>query len=105
MEAHSITMAELENRIRAANIDISAGTLEEGDNVYLVRGISRFNNSEDIARVVVKYDRDSSEKSIPVRVGDIAKVIVTDKKISDLVLVNGKEGVSLSINKEAGQIQ
>jgi HAE1 family hydrophobic/amphiphilic exporter-1 len=102
MDAHSITMAELENRIRSANIDISAGTLEEGDNVYLVRGISRFNNTEDIGRVVVKYDRDSTEKSIPVRVGDIGKVIVAEKKVSNLVLVNGKEGLSLSVYKEAG---
>jgi hydrophobic/amphiphilic exporter-1 (mainly G- bacteria), HAE1 family len=102
MEAHSITMAEIESRIRAANIDISAGTIEEGDNVYLVRGVSRFNTTDDITRVVVKYDRDTSDKIVPVRVMDIGKVILTEKKISNLVLVNGKEGVSLSIYKEAG---
>jgi len=102
MEAHSITMAELESRIRSANIDINAGTLEEGETVYLVRGLSRFNNTDDIARVVIKYDRDAGEKPIPVRVGDIGRVMITDRDIRDLVLVNGKEGISLSIYKEAG---
>ena len=102
MDAHNVTMAALEQRIVAANLDFNAGTLEEGDNVYLVRGISRYNNIDDISRVVVKYDRDSNNNTVPVTIGDLGRVIVTEKKISDLVLVNGKEGVSLSIYKEAG---
>ena len=102
MEAHSVTMATLEQRIRAANIDSSAGTLEEGDNVYLVRGISRYNNVDDIAKVVVKYEHDANDKITPVRVSDVGRVVLAEKEISDLVLVDGKEGVSLSIYKEAG---
>lgn len=102
MDAHSVTMATLENRIRAANLDFSAGTLEEGDNVYLVRGISRYGNIDDISRVVVKYERDADDKMVPVKVNDLGRVILAEKKISDLVLVDGKEGVSLSIYKEAG---
>jgi HAE1 family hydrophobic/amphiphilic exporter-1 len=102
MEAHGVTTAVLEQRIRAANYDVNAGSFEEGDSVYLVRGISRFRNVDDIARVVVKYDRDSNQKQIPVRVSDIGRVILGEKEINNLVLVNGKEGVNLSIYKEAG---
>ncbi len=102
MEAHSVTMATLESRIRAANFDMDAGTLEEGENVYLVRGISRFNSIDDIEKVVVKYERDSNEKTIPVRVKDIGRVVLTEKEIMDLVLVDGNEGIGLSIYKEAG---
>ncbi len=102
MEAHSVTMAAIEQRIMAANLDFSAGTLEEGDNVYLVRGISRYNNIDDISRVVVKYDRDENNKIVPVKISDLGRVIITEKEINDLVLVDGKEGVSLSIYKEAG---
>jgi HAE1 family hydrophobic/amphiphilic exporter-1 len=102
MEAHSVTMATLENRIRAANLDFNAGTLEEGDNVYLVRGISRYSNIDDISRVVVKYERDANDKIVPVKVSDLGRVEIREKEISDLVLVDGKEGISLSIYKEAG---
>ncbi|MFC1839699.1 efflux RND transporter permease subunit [Thermodesulfobacteriota bacterium] len=102
MEAHSVTTALIEQRISAVNRNFEAGTLEERDNVYLVRGISRFKNVNDVARVVVKYDRDSNSKQVPVRIGDIGKVLLSEKEVTDLVVVDGKEGVSLSIYKEAG---
>ncbi len=102
MEAHGITVATLEARIRAANIDINAGTLEEDDRVYLVRGVSRFRTAADVARVVVGYSRDANERLLPVRVANIGEVVVDDREISDLVLVDGAEGVGLSVYKEAG---
>jgi HAE1 family hydrophobic/amphiphilic exporter-1 len=102
MDAHGVTMALLEQRIKASNQDINAGTLEEGDRVYLVRGLSRFRDVEDIAQVLVKYERDSENKQVPVRVGDLGRVFLAEEEISDLVLVDGQEGVSLSIYKEAG---
>jgi hydrophobic/amphiphilic exporter-1 (mainly G- bacteria), HAE1 family len=102
MEAHGVTMLALEQRIKASNLDINAGTLEEGDKVYIVRGLSRFRDVKDIEQVVVKYERDPENNQVPVRVSDLGRVILTEKKISDLVLVDGEEGVSLSIYKEAG---
>jgi HAE1 family hydrophobic/amphiphilic exporter-1 len=102
IEAHGVTMPMLEQRIKASNMDISAGTLEEGDRVYLVRGLSRFRDVKDIERVVVKYERDPENNQVPVRVGDLGRVVLDEKEISDLVLVDGQEGVSLSIYKEAG---
>jgi len=102
MEAHGVTMAVLEQRIKASNLDINAGTLEEGDRVYLVRGLSRFSDVKDITQVVVKYDRDSENNPVPVRVGDLGRVVLAEKEINNLVLVDRQEGVSLSIYKEAG---
>ena len=102
MDAHGVTMALLEQRIKAANFDIESGTLEENDRVYLVRGLSRFRKIEDVARVVVKYNRDQEDNQLPVRVEDLGHVILADKEISDLVRVDGTEGVGLSIYKEAG---
>jgi HAE1 family hydrophobic/amphiphilic exporter-1 len=102
MEAHGVTMSVLEQRIKASNLDINAGTLEEGDKVYIVRGLSRFRDVKDIEQVVVKYERDSENNQVPVRISDLGRVLLTEKKISNLVLVDGQEGVSLSIYKEAG---
>jgi HAE1 family hydrophobic/amphiphilic exporter-1 len=101
MEAHDVTMALLERRVMAANTDYPAGTLEENERVYQVRGLSRFRNINDVAKVVVKYNRDQENKLLPVRVEDLGNVITADREISDLVRVDGKEGVGLSIYKEA----
>jgi HAE1 family hydrophobic/amphiphilic exporter-1 len=101
MEAHGITIAELAGRISAANIDINAGTLEEGDSVFLVRGLSRFHRPEDVADVVVRFSREGN-RLVPVRVADLGEVVLAERDITDLVRVDGTEGVGLSVYKEAG---
>ena len=101
LEAHDLTLEALEARLIAANVDINAGTLEEHDRVFLVRGVSRFRRPEDVAEVVVKYDREEG-RTLPVRVADVAEVVLADAEISHLVRVDGVEGVGLSIYKEAG---
>jgi len=102
LEARGLTLGELESRIRAANVDIDAGTLEEGGEVFLVRGIQRFQGAGDVAEVVVQYALDPSGRRVPVRVRDVADVVEDDAEIRHLVRVDGTEGVGLSIYKEAG---
>ena len=102
LQAHGITLSELESRVRAANVDLNAGTLEEGGKVYLVRGISRYRTAEDVSRAVIRYVKDTEGRNVAVRVGDVAEVSVGDAEIRHLVRVDGTEGVGLSIFKEAG---
>jgi len=102
LDAHGITLGELEARLRASNVDISAGTLEEGERVYLVRGYSRFRRAEDVAAVVLRYGTDVNGRRVPVRVADLARVVLGDAEIDHLVRVDGREGVGLAVYKEAG---
>ena len=105
LEAHSLTLADLEARLRAANVDIEAGTLEEGSRVFLVRGLARFREPADVERVVLRFgsggESPGRDRAV-VRVRDVARVVVADGEISHLVRVDGQEGVGLSIYKEAG---
>jgi len=102
LEAYGITINDVKNRISATNVDINAGTVVEGDNVYLVRGISRFTGPDDIAKVVVKYVDKGGEGVVPVHVSDLGQVLLADADIKHLVRVDGIEGVGLSVYKEAG---
>ena len=102
LEAYGLTIGDLERRLQDANIDINAGTLEEGGRVYMVRGLSRFRRAEDVAQVVLRYDRDSDGRRFPVRVSDLARVRWAEREIRHLVRVDGQEGIGLSVYKEAG---
>jgi HAE1 family hydrophobic/amphiphilic exporter-1 len=102
MEARGVTLNELQGRLRAANVDINAGTLEEGSRVFLVRGMSRYRKLEDIERVIVRYTTGADQRPIPVHVSDIAQIELADTEITHLVRVDGREGVGISIYKEAG---
>ena len=102
LDAFGITLAEVESRLVAENVDISAGTLEEGSQVYLVRGMSRFRRVEDVERVVVRYLTTEESGRQAIRVSDLGSVSMVDREIDHLVRVNGVEGVGLAIFKEAG---
>ena len=102
MEAFGVSLARLEERLQAENVDISAGTLAEGSQVYLVRGMSRFRSADDVADVVVLYLTDNSGRRNAIRVSDIAEVQVVDREIDHLVRVDGIEGVGVAVYKEAG---
>ena len=102
LDAFGVSLATLESRLAAENVDVPAGTLEEGSQVYLVRAMSRFRRPEDVARVVVRYldTEDGGRKAV--RVSDLGSVELVDREIDHLVRVDGVEGVGLSVYKEAG---
>ena len=102
LNAFDITLDSLAGRIQSENIDIQAGTIEENDRVFLVRGRARFDDAQDVADVVVRYIGQGAESRTAVRVHDVAEVVDAEQEIDHIVLVNGKEGVGLSIYKEAG---
>ncbi len=102
LESWGLDLGTIASRLRAANVDIDAGTLEEGDTVYVVRGISRFRDLDDLRRVVLAFRRDAAGRRVAVRVRDVARVSRAEKEISHLVRVNGREGVALQVYKEAG---
>jgi len=102
LDSYGLTLADLEGRLAAANVDIDAGTLEEAGEVYLVRGLSRYRGPEDVADVVVRYGTDPRGTRVAVRVRDVADVSLADSEFTHLVRVDGREGVGLAIYKEAG---
>lgn len=102
LEAFGIGLETVERRLIAENVDISAGTLEEGSEVFLVRGMSRFREPADVERVVVKYVTTADSGRQAIRIDDLGTVEMIDREIDHLVRVNGVEGVGLSIYKEAG---
>jgi len=102
MESWDLDLGTIASRLRSANVDIDAGTLEEGDTVYVVRGISRFRDLEDLRRVVLAFRGDATGRRVPVRLRDVARVRWGEQEITHLVRVNGREGVALQVYKEAG---
>ena len=102
LEAFGVSLAQLEQRLRAENVDVAAGTLERQDQLFQLRGRSRFRTVDDVAEVVIRYAVDAAGRRQAVRVADVADVTWTDAEIDHLVRVDGVEGVALAIYKEAG---
>ncbi|RMF72269.1 MAG: efflux RND transporter permease subunit [Acidobacteria bacterium] len=102
LAGHGLTVRELAGRIREANADLEAGTLEQDGEVLVVRGLTRYRRPGDVAAALVRIDRDPTGRPAPLRVGDLARVEYREQPITHLVRVDGVEGVGLSVYKEAG---
>lgn len=81
--------------LRAENINLSGGTLEEGTQQYLVRTLSEFENLEQIRDVVVAIQDNSV-----VYLKDVAEVVEGYKERESINRLNGRESVEIAIYKE-----
>ncbi|MFQ6044332.1 MAG: efflux RND transporter permease subunit, partial [Candidatus Poribacteria bacterium] len=79
----------------AHNLNLPAGTLEEGTSEYLVRTMGEFRSLREIEKTIIR----SRGKGTSLRLRDVAKVSDTYEKPRTLSRINGKPSISLTIQK------
>jgi len=90
-----ISIRQIAARIRAENVNLSGGRLEEGTQRFLVRTINEFQTVEEFAGAVV-----ANVDGRPVYLRDVANVTRGFKEREAINRVNGRESVELAIYKE-----
>ena len=85
MAAGGVTMAQLQEAIRANNRNDGAGRLGEGDEVLLVRSEGSITSLDELRAVVVKVS-----SGVPVRVGALAEVRIGALTRYGVVTQSGK---------------
>jgi CzcA family heavy metal efflux pump len=94
---HGVTLDEVTAAVAASNENTSAGFVEEGGQEYLIHGIGRVGGVQDIALAVVR-----PRAKVPIRVMDVADVVVGEAIRRGDAAVNGSPGVVLGIQKQSG---
>ena len=90
-----ISIQQVAQRIRAENVNLSGGRLEEGAQRYLVRTINEFQTVEEFSGAIIANVADR-----PIYLRDIATVVRGYKDREAITRVNGRESVELAIYKE-----
>ena len=90
-----IGIEQVAQRIRAENVNLSGGRLEEGDQRFLVRTLNEFESVAEFSDAIVAYVADR-----PVYLRDIATVERGFKEREAITRVRGRESVELAIYKE-----
>jgi len=90
-----ISIDQIAARIRAENVNLSGGRLEEGDQRYLVRTLNEFQSVDEFRDAIVAYVSDR-----PVYLRDVATVEQGYKEREAITRVRGRESVELAIYKE-----
>ncbi|HSD69252.1 MAG TPA: efflux RND transporter permease subunit, partial [Woeseiaceae bacterium] len=91
----NLSIETIAQRIRAENVNLSGGRLEEGSQRFLVRTINEFQTVEEFASAIV-----ANVAGQPVYLRDVATVTRGYKEREAITRVNGRESVELAVYKE-----
>ena len=90
-----IGIDEIAARIRAENVNLSGGRLEEGNQRFLVRTLNEFQSVDEFRDAIIGY-----VSGRPVYLRDVASVQRGFKEREAITRVRGQESVELAVYKE-----
>jgi len=90
-----LSIRAIAGRLRAENVNLSGGRLEQGEQRFLVRTLNEFTSVDEIADSIV-----ATPAGRPVYLRDVASVTRGFKEREAITRVNGRESVELAIYKE-----
>ncbi|MFY0676715.1 MAG: efflux RND transporter permease subunit [Neptuniibacter sp.] len=93
----SLSLNEVREAIRARNRDRSAGDLDEGKRLYLIRTTGRFKDIESLRNLILH-----SENNIQIKLKDVAEVRLDNYESRGISIVNGEPTLTLSLRRESG---
>jgi HAE1 family hydrophobic/amphiphilic exporter-1 len=83
--------------VRAENLDLPAGEVDEGDIDLLVRTRGQFTSVEQIGQIVVAV-----RNGVPVYLKDVAEIMDGFEEVRQIERINGQPGITMSITKRSG---
>ena len=92
-----LSLQQVANSLRAANLNAPAGEIEQGDFELRIRTPGRFENLDDIRNLELTHSGD-----FPIYLSQVAEIKDTHEKIKRIVRINGQPGFRLSISKQSG---
>ncbi len=82
-------------RLRAENVNISSGRLDEASQRYLVRTINQFANLDEMGEMLVVV-----RAGVPVKLKEIASITQGHKERQAVIRSDGQEAVEIAVYKE-----
>lgn len=96
MEQYGISILQVVQAVRAANLDFPTGKIKNDNRQILIRLAGKFQSLDDLRQLVVTTNRNG----VPVRLYEIAEIQDTQKEIVDLNRVDMKSSIGISIVKQ-----
>ncbi len=90
-----LTIDTVTRRIRAENVNLSGGRLEQGMQRFLVRTLNEFESIEQMANAII-----ATRDGQPVYLRDVATVTRSYKDREAITRVDGREAIELAVYKE-----
>jgi multidrug efflux pump len=95
LAARALTVADIENALRAENVELPAGRLESRAREFTLRTSTGFRTDDDFRQLVVGRGAEGQR----VTLGEVAEVRVGAENERTIARANGEEAVSLAIEQ------
>lgn len=103
MAQYGLTVEGVTNTLRAANVSLSAGNVDEGKRRYVVRTEGDFESPEQVKEVVLLSARDADNGRVArVKVGDVAQVVFGYKEPGARIRFLGDPAIAINAVRETG---
>ena len=89
--AHGLTLADVTEALEHSNRNVGGGFLRHGDQEMTIRGVGYLTDAQDVQSIVL-----TSRNGTPVRIGDVARVVVSHTP------TRGSVGFGLDLNVAEG---
>jgi HAE1 family hydrophobic/amphiphilic exporter-1 len=97
MQAHGISLTDIENRILAENVNLPAGIAKQGETEYTIRALGWFVSPADMANMPVKV-----VNGAVVTLGQVAQVRDSHAETRIFNTLNGDPCAGMIISKQSG---
>ena len=97
IKALGLSLESILSRIRAENVTLPAGTIDRGNYEVLIRTPGEYQSLDELRDTVVAI-----REGVPVQLKEVADVADSWQRVRQIVRVNGRPGLRLSVNKQSG---
>ena len=97
LNAYGLSTSDVAGALRAQNLELPGGRLEQGTRELSVRTVGRLQRPQDFLDVVV-----ATRNNIPIRIRDLGTVEDTGADPTMLSTLNGNSAVTVAIRKQTG---
>jgi hypothetical protein len=97
LNGYGLTTTDVAAALRAQNLELPGGSLEQGERELSVRTVGRLQRPQDFEDLVV-----ATRGNMPIRISDIGTVEDTGAVPRSVSMLNGKPAVTVAIRKQSG---
>ena len=97
LKALGLSTEAIITALRNENRNIPAGLYEKGNLEVLIRTQGEYRSLDEIEKTVITI-----RNSVPILIRDVATVEDSWREVRDLVRIDGKTGLRISVNKQSG---
>ncbi|HEX5697640.1 MAG TPA: efflux RND transporter permease subunit, partial [Rhodoferax sp.] len=96
LAAYQLTVQDLEDALRRANLEVPAGRIESAQREFNVTAATDLERPQEFAQVVIR-----SVNGQPIRIGDVARVEEAPVDERSFVRLNGRDAVGVGVVRQS----